>query len=326
MAEILDDSIDFTLYMRETDASAKVKPAKAYTQLLKDRLRGRKDQRFVYLPWSKTKDNFDFRPGEVTVWAGQNGHGKSLVTGQVALSLMTQGERVCMASFEMKPVATLQRMARMYTRMNPFDPAFQCKEGHTQIEKMYDEFSNWTDSRMWLYDQTGTTESSKVIGMARYCAKELKINHIFIDNLAKCVRAEDDYNAQKAFVDEMMAIAKDHNCHIHIVHHLKKPPKETDRPDKSDVKGSGSIVDQPDNLFLVWRNKAKEDDRKAGSEKKKDEPDQFLMCRKQRNYEGSDEGEPTIALWFHRDSSLFLEGPTAPLHDFTQYPHSFPEF
>jgi twinkle protein len=216
--------------MRETDASAKVKPAKTYTQQLKDRLRGRKDQRFVYLPWSKTRDNFDFRPGEVTIWAGQNGHGKSLVTGQVAMSLMTQGERVCMASFEMKPVKTLQRMARMFSGVNPFAPEFQNDEAIKSIEELYDQFSDWTDSRLWLYDQTGTTEISKVIGMARYCAKELKINHIFIDNLAKCVKAEDDYNSQKMFVDEMMAIAQDHGCHIHIVHHLKKPAKDTDRP------------------------------------------------------------------------------------------------
>lgn len=323
MAEILVDTIDFAEYMRETDASAKVKPAKSYTQQLKDRLRGRKEQRFLYLPWSKTRQSFDFRPGEVTVWAGQNGHGKSLVTGQVAMSLMTQGERVCMASFEMRPVATLQRMARMFSGMNPFAPEFQNKDGHASIEELYDQFSSWTDTRLWLYDQTGSTETGKVIGMVRYCAKELKINHVFVDNLAKCVRAEDDYNAQKAFVDEMMTIAKDYNCHVHIVHHLKKPPKETDRPDKSDVKGSGAIVDQPDNLFLVWRNKAKEEDRKLGQDKKKDEPDQFVMCRKQRNYEGSGEGEPTIALWFHSDSSLFLDRPDAPLMDFTRYPHSY---
>lgn len=327
MAEIFDDEIDFSAYLRETDANAKVKPARAYTQHLKDRLRGRKNQRFVYLPWfSKTRDSFDFRPGEVTVWAGQNGHGKSLVTGQVALSLMSQGERVCMASFEMRPVVTLQRMSRMFVGTNPFAPEYQNDSGYAEIEKLYNDFSDWTDTRLWLYDQTGTTETSKVVGMARYCGKELKINHIFIDNLAKCVRAEDDYNAQKAFVDEMMAIAKDYGCHIHIVHHLKKPPKEADRPDKSDVKGSGAIVDQPDNLFLVWRNKAKEDARKVGSEAKKDEPDQFLMCRKQRNYEGNGEGEPTVALWFHRDSSQFLEGPSAPLHDFTTYPHSYSEY
>lgn len=322
MAHIFDDDmIDFSLYLRETDAKVKVRPASSYKQALKDRLRGRKNERRVYLPWEKTKDSFDFRKGEVTIWAGQNGHGKSQVTSQVALSLMGQGEKVVIASFELKPVVNMQRMARMFVGMNPFSLEFQDDRGLDALEDLYDQFSDWTEDRLWLYDHVGSVEGSKVIGMARYCAKEAGVNHIFIDNLAKCVRAEDDYNGQKAFVDEMMVIAQDYGVHIHIVHHLKKPPKETDRPDKNDVKGSGSIVDQPDNLFLVWRNKAKEDDRKEGRCLKQDEPDQILFCKKQRNYEGSGEGEPSIALWFHRDAGQYLANEGDRPMFFPNYPH-----
>ena len=327
MAAIFDDDmIDFDLYLRETDAQVKVKPASSYKQALKDRLRGRREQRLVYLPWDKTRDSFDFRKGEVTIWAGMNGHGKSLVTSQVALSLMGQGERVVIASFELKPVVTMQRLARMFVGMNPFSPEFQCDAGIAEVEKLYDEFSDWTDGRLWLYDHVGSAEGSKVVGMARYCAKEAGITHIVIDNLAKCVKAEDDYNGQKAFVDEMMTIAQDYGVHVHIVHHLKKPPKETDKPDKSDVKGSGAIVDQPDNLFLVWRNKGKEEDRKAGQNKRREEPDQILFCRKQRNYEGNGEGEPSIALWFNRDAGQFVGAESDGAMVFDIYPHRYTEW
>lgn len=306
---VLDDTIDFALYMTETDASANVRPASSYTQSLKDRLRARAKQTFVYLPWYKARENFDFRKSEVTLWAGINGHGKSLVTNQVALSLMSQGQRVCIANFESKPTVTMQRLARMYCGTNPFSPEYQQDAGIEMLEQLYDQFSNFTETRLWFYDQMGTTKTDKVIGMVRYCAKELKLDHIFVDNLAKCVADEDDYNGQKAFVEEMCAIAKDYQCHIHVVHHLKKPPKETDKPDKSDVKGSGAIVDQPDNLFLVWRNKAKEESRKAGDNKKDAEPDQVLYCRKQRNYEKTGEGEPTILLWWHADAGQFVGNP-----------------
>lgn len=316
-----DDQIDFSFYLTETDAQTKVKPAVDYRQHLKDRLRGRRNRNCVFLPWEKTQESFEFRPGEVTVWAGQNGHGKSLVTSQVALSLIGQGQKVVIASFELKPVVTMQRLARMFVGMNPFSPEFQEDGGIAEVEKLYDEFVEWTDNWLWLYDHTGSIDGSKVVGMARYCAKELGIRHIFVDNLAKCVKAEDDYNGQKAFIDEMMVIAQDYGVHIHIVHHLKKPPKETDRPDKSDVKGSGAIVDQPDNLFLVWRNKGKEDDRKEGNNKRSAEPDQVLFCRKQRNYEGNGEGEPTIALWFNRDAGQFLANETDPPQFFPNYPH-----
>ena len=74
----------------------------------------------------------------------------------------------------------------------------------------------------------------------------------------KCVSGEDDYNAQKNFVDALCSVARDLNIHIHLVHHIRKLSSEAQLPDKTDVKGSGSITDQVDNLLMVWRNKAKE--------------------------------------------------------------------
>ncbi len=39
MAEFFDDSIDFSIYLRETDAQAKVKPAHQWIDVLKEKLR-----------------------------------------------------------------------------------------------------------------------------------------------------------------------------------------------------------------------------------------------------------------------------------------------
>lgn len=319
---ITPDSIDFRQYLRDTDAQANVKNAADYAEVLKARLRIKKAEKKIYLPWPKTRDSFDFRPGEVTVWAGQNGHGKSLVTSMVCLSLLGQEQKICIASFEMKPHMTVQRMARMYAGMNPFSPEFQGDSGIEAIDELYDEFGGWVDKRLWIYDQQGTADRELVIGMVRYCATELKLNHVVVDNLAKVVSGEDDYNAQKAFVDEMTAVARDCQIHIHIVHHLKKPSKETDLPDKNDLKGSGAIADQVDNIVLVWRNKAKEiaiRSGKAGDKVK--EPDQVLFVRKQRNYEGSGDGEPQIALWFDMDSQQYRESPDSGPLFFPNYPH-----
>jgi twinkle protein len=323
MAQVLTDDINFLDYMRETDAQAKIKPASLYVGDLIDRLKNQKQQRQVFLPWQKVRENFAFRDGEVTLWSGQNGHGKSLMTTEVALSLMGQGERVCIASFEMKPVTTLQRAARMFCTTNPFSPDYQSQRGIEAIADLYQQFGEWTDNRLWLYDQMGTAESERVIGMVRYCAKELGIKQIFIDNLAKCVKGEDDFNGQKAFVDELTAVARDYAVHVHLVHHLRKPANESAIPDKHDNKGSGSITDQVDNVMMVWRNKPKEDDVKASGPmaKKAAEPDHYLLCRKQRNYEGSAEGEPTIKLWFHRDAQQYVgDAGDSPMF-FPNWPH-----
>ena len=278
MTEFLTDDIDFSAYLKDTDAKTKVKPASEFVQDAKDRLRTRAKTKRTFLPWPKCNESFEFRRGEVSVWAGQNGHGKTDVTTQIALSLIGQNERVCVASFEMKPVTTIGRMVRMFAMTNPFSEEFQGEQGLAALDYLYDEFGEWTTGRMWLYDQTGTARPDTVLGMVKYCAQELGITHVFIDSLMKCVKAEDDYNGQKDFVDQLCAMAKDCDIHVHLVHHLKKPPKEADMPDKHDTKGSGSITDQVDNLFMVWRNKPKEDDLKVkGSMSSKQvEPDSYL--------------------------------------------------
>jgi len=323
MAEFLDDTIDFASYMKETNHKEKVKPASDFVQDAKDRLRSRAKTKRTFLPWPKCNENFEFRRGEVTMWAGQNGHGKTAVTTQMVLSLLGQDEKVCVASFEMKPVTTINSMVRMFAGTNPFSEEYQGGNGMAMLDQIFDEFGEWTTGRLWLYDQTGTAHSQTVLGMVKYCAQELGTTHVFIDSLMKCVKDEDDYNGQKAFIDELCAMAKDCDIHIHIVHHLKKPAKEGDMPDKHDTKGSGAITDQVDNLLMVWRNKPKEDAGRAkgSNSPKKDEPDTYLLCRKQRTYEGNADGEPQIALWRHHDSSMFLGHASDPVQYFVNYPH-----
>ncbi len=320
---ITPDTIDFTKYLKETDNQTNVKKASDYLDQIKAKVRTKKDQKVSYLPWDQTKEHFEFRKGEVTLWSGQNGHGKSLMTSQLALSLIGQNEKVGIASFEMKPSVTLQRMFRMWIGMNHMDSEFQTEEGFKAINELLDQFGHWTNGTLWLYDQMGTANAATVIGLVRYCAKELGISHIFLDNLAKCVKGEDDYNGQKVFVDELTSVARDYDVHIHLVHHLKKPVNEYVMPDKHDNKGSGAITDQVDNVMLIWRNKSKEDDIKTQGSlaKSAEDPDHYLLCRKQRNYEGSLEGEPTIKLWFHRDAQQYIGHPKDRPMYFVRYPH-----
>lgn len=303
MPVIRDTDIDFALYERETDAQQKVKAASLYVQELIDRIKSPVKQKRAVMPWRKTHSLVQFRPGEVTIWGGANGNGKSLVTGQVALSMCAQDEKVCVASFEMKPSKTLERMGRQWSGYNVSDPAFNGNEdAKRQFIDLYEQFRDWTDSRLWLYDQQGTVSATQVCAVARYCAKELGVTHFFVDSLMKCVAGEDDYNGQKSFVDEITAIARDHNLHVHLVHHIRKPANEAYMPNKYDYKGSGAITDQVDNVISVWRNKEKEKNVAAGKIVSEGEPDTKLICDKQRN----GEWEGIIGLWYDPASQQFV--------------------
>lgn len=318
MEKVVLSAEDFARYLEESEPRQKVKAASVYVQdMLDDLGTFRVDPRSC-LPWAKTHATFHFRPGEVTLWAGVNGHGKSMLTGLAALSLCTQGERVCIASFEMKPRRTLERMIRQWSGQGaPTAQEMADPQILATFRDLYEQFKDWSGRTMWMYDQQGTVKSNIILAVLRYSAIELGIKHFFIDSLMKCVADEDDYNGQKRFVDEVTAIARDTGMHVHLIHHLKKLPDEGKTPDKMDVKGSGSITDQVDNLLLVWRNKPKERNQAAGKMVSETEPDALLICEKQRN----GEWEGRYQLWFHKESQQYLGSPQSTPLNLFNFPH-----
>lgn len=296
------DEIDFEQYLKLTEAHMKVKDVSVFIDELKEDAINPPKEFKSSMPWSKSLESFSYRLGEVTLYAGSNGGGKSLITGQIALGLIKQDQKVCIMSFEMKPKRTILRMTRQFSGVDLDNPFLKDKVRINN--EYYDRLKKFSTEKLWLYDQQGTTNSKQVISVARYCAVELGITHIFIDSLMKCVSGEDDYNAQKAFVDELTALARDHNVHIHLIHHIRKLASEEVHPNKNDVKGTGAIADQVDNILLMWRNKKKERMIKNNEEIKGEvQPDAYLMCEKQRN----GENEEWYKLFYHKDSQQFIE-------------------
>jgi twinkle protein len=295
------NDFDVSEYYEPSDVHLKVREAKDYLAEIVDDIINPKIEKLSTMPWQKTVKTFHFRMGEVTLYAGGNGGGKSMITGQIALGLIKQNQKICIASFEMKPKRTLYRMMRQFSGEDIGLPRLSGKDIY--IGNIAKRFSTFAKNNLYLYDQQGTTSAKQVIAMARYCAVKLGVNHIFIDSLMKCVSGEDDYNAQKAFVDAITALARDHDVHIHLIHHIRKLQNEETMPNKNDIKGSGSISDQVDNVLLMFRNKKKEHDAQQGKSVDDRIPDAMLMCEKQRN----GESEEWYNLWFHNDSQQFVE-------------------
>lgn len=290
---ITPDNTDFSAYMAESEPKAKVLPADTWREALIQSIRSGHEVTGARLPWSKTHDNLRFRGGEVTLWQGINGHGKSQLLGQVTLGFAAQGEPVCVASFEMTPSRTLARLLRQFA-MND-----------RPSEKAANSMMDWSKGRYWLYDQQGTVKPQMIYAVIRYCADKLKIKHVVIDSLMKCVRGEDDYNGQKDLVDMLTMLARDLDIHIHLVHHVRKADNEDGVPGKFDGKGSGAITDQVDQMLTVWRNKRKERIvekmlRGGGQvdEETKRMPDAMIVCDKNRH----GEWEGPVSLWYHHQS------------------------
>ena len=238
------------------------------------------------LPWAKTHSMIRLRPSELSIWTGVNGHGKSLLLSQVELEAMKRGERVCIASFELRGDAMLHRMIRQLlgSRIAP----------KSEIDKAI----AWLNDKLWVFDYLGTARGERVIDVFSYARKRYGINHFVIDSLLKIGIAEDDYNGQKAFVEKLCDFKNQHDCHVALVAHSRKGENEAKAPGKMDVRGAGAITDLADSCFSVWRNKLKEDGKQTEFDF-----DAMLRCDKQRN----GEWEGSVGLYFDLESNQYLE-------------------
>jgi len=253
------------------------------------------------LPWMMKKSAVRFLRGEVTVWTGRNGHGKSLVLNHVAISAMAQGDRVCIASFEMHPRKTLSRMIRQ--AVGKGEPT------RGEIDAAF----SWLDGKLWIFDLLGTAKVDRMLEVFRYAYQRYGIQQFVIDSLLKCGIDSDNYTGQKAFLDLLNDFANTTNAHVHLIAHSRKDENEFSPPGKLDVKGSGDITDLASNVWSVWRNKIKEEDLSkldAGESVKlsrseiENKADALLMCVKARDDQGE---EGKIALFFHKTSLQYLE-------------------
>jgi len=291
---IREDDIDWERWESEPERT-KVKPASGFDDSVVDSFLAEQRIAGALWPWTKANNlGLRYRGGEVSGYCGINGHYKSLLMSQIALTLMNQGEPCLIASFEMQPVKTLHRAVRQ--SLNHSSPSAR------EIRA----WSAWTDGKLWLYDHLGDVETRRVLAVCRYAAQELGVKHVLIDSLMKCVAESDNRNAEKQFVSKLVECAKTYGIHIHLVMHARKKESESDRIGKPDVYGGVDVVNQLDNLYLIQRNKRNETT-EEGVRRLIDpmEPGVWLEVSKQRD--GSFEG--VISLWFNVDSLALQERP-----------------
>ena len=294
MAELLPDTIDWSAYARDTEVKVKVRKASLYGDGLRAEFAPKAhNARTAEMFSTKMRGLIDFRPGETTVWAGYNGHRKSMFTGQVALDLCVQAERTLIASLEMSPQRSLARMARQ---------AFAVAK---PANDSLDAFSRWTDGRLWLFDHMGRLDPKTCIAVCRYFADELDGQHVFIDSMMMVCASEESMDEQKQFMTDIVRLGHETGLHMHLVAHCRKPQDESKPPTKYDLRGSAALSDQADNVITVWANKVKAAklDATPTDYTLGDLPDALVSVEKQRN--GGFEGK--LKLWFDEECFRFSD-------------------
>lgn len=258
------------------------------------------------LPWQKVRGKVLFRPGELTIWTGPSGSGKSQVLSHAKLEWANNGARVCEASLEMSPPQSLRRLVKQAGNIDrPSEPYIR-------------QIMEWVNEWLWCFNLMGKASVDNLLEVFEYARSRYGCDTFIIDSLMRMGIASDDYEGQEKAVYRLVNWAVAKNVHIHLVAHSRKTDQRNGQgaPETEDIKGASEIGSNAFNIMGIWRDRKAEDKLKGlqyrmengdGAERiaaetamkeMADYPPVLLNVAKQRN--GDWEGK--CGLWFNQDS------------------------
>lgn len=197
--------------------------------------------------------------GEVSVWTGKRKEGKSTIIGLPILSAIREGRKVCVYSGELpawRYKAWLLAMAA-----GPDNLVEEITDTGKSVWNVRPEISRqidlWWKDKLFLLDNTasGVHEPEKLLGLMKYTRKRFGCSVFVLDNLMTVsLPGEDKYNAQSAFVGQLVDFAHETSSHVHLIAHRRKGGTQNGKKgDSDDVSGSADITNRADNTFAISR-------------------------------------------------------------------------
>lgn len=204
------------------------------------------------------KDIGCLRTGEVTIYTGSAGSGKSTVLMQMALEVMEQDKRVLIYSPELKNSQfkrwTVKQMLGSNLDGKLIKKYDEMEDTHKyEVKKEFtDKMSLWLDKRMNLVSSNVTKTKMEMIKTIKRDIKRYNSKFIIIDNLMKIQFDDNNLNEeQKDFVSLLSDIAKQFDVSINLVAHPKK--HDMNYPNQYDVSGSSNMTNLVDNIYYFRR-------------------------------------------------------------------------
>lgn len=202
-----------------------------------------------------------FAPGELSVWTGRRGEGKSTLLGQILLDAINQGRRVCAYSGEL-PAKQFKRFIRQqaagYLHVTKREDPLTGKSFFLVNDDVKVPIDRWFDGTLFLTDirDKAAHDEETILRLFEGANRRYGCDTFLVDNIMTAqLQGETErgyYRAQSAFAGRLADFCKRLGVHVHLVAHPRKT--EGKRPlEADDVGGSGDITNRADNVFKVER-------------------------------------------------------------------------
>jgi twinkle protein len=190
------------------------------------------------------------RKGELTVFTGPTGIGKTSILSQLSMEFASQGIPTLWGSFEIQNHRLAKKMLLQMSKTNLEKDISQFSEHANKFEEL----------PLYFLRFHGGTEIDQVLDAMEYAVYVHDVEHIILDNLqfmtpTHLMKGFDKFDLLDTCVSKLRKFATYRNVHVTIIIH---PRKEDDGQllTNASVFGSAKATQEADNVVIVQRGKA----------------------------------------------------------------------
>lgn len=191
------------------------------------------------------------RRGELSIFTGHTGVGKTTLISQMSLDYCMQGVPTLWGSFEISDV----RIARLLLSQFYFRSTGKCVSG------LATEFDEWADKfsalPMYFMRYFGSNPINRVLDAMEYSMYAHDCTHVLLDNLQFMTSGQgkagfDRFEVMDDVVAKLRRFSTVNNAHVSLVVH---PRKENDDKEieTASIFGSAKSTQEADNVFILQR-------------------------------------------------------------------------
>lgn len=200
-----------------------------------------------------------FSGGQLSVWTGKRGEGKSTLLGQILLDAVNQGHQVCAYSGELTKEdfkRGLLQQAAGYLHVSRREDQRSGRMLFDVDPKVIPAIDRWWDKKLFLTDiqRKNAHDEENILKIFEYAHRRYGCDIFLVDNIMTAeLKMETQlgaWRAQSLFTGRLVAFSKRLGVHVHLVAHPRKTPGKIEA---DDVGGSSDITNRADNVFKVER-------------------------------------------------------------------------
>ncbi len=234
------------------------------------------------------------RRGELSIFSGHTGTGKTTLLSQLSLDYCMQGEPTLWGSFEINNVRLAKLLLSQFYSFRTGRSA-ACLAQPAVFEEWAERFD---ELPMYFMRYYGSNPIERIVDAMEYGNYVHDISHVLLDNLQFMTSGQgggrgsfDKFDVMDNAISKLRRFATEHNVHVSLVVH---PRKENDDSaiQTASIFGTGKATQEADNVIILQRGRA----------------GPALEIRKNR-FDGS---LGSLRLRFNKDLKLFVQSEAKP--------------